>query len=433
MRVAGQTAAAIAASLERSIHTGRTRPGTALPTVRELAATLGVSPATVAAAYRLLRDRGLTAGQGRRGTRIAARSTTLSVVAPTIMPGTVDLALGNPDPALLPPLEPALHGISLAQRLYGAVPSGPLATFAAAEFENDGVPAASVVVSSGALDAIERILSEHLRLGDRVAVEDPSYPGIRELISGAGFTVVPFGVDENGPLPDSVQDALKRGARAIIVTPRAHNPTGAAVSPQRAAELRRILRGSPDLVLIENDYAAPIAGVPLVTLQGACERWAVVRSTSKFLGPDLRVAVMAADELTAARVARRHALGARWVSHILQQLVMSLWSDPASGRLLARAAAIYAQRRNGLRAALEARDIAAYGRSGFNLWVPVRDEARVVRALAEDGWAVAPGEPFRITAGPAIRITTSALAPADAERLADDLASALRPVVTSFA
>lgn len=440
MKVSGRTAAAIAASLEHSVHAGKRGPGEALPTVRDLAATLGVSPATVAAAYKLLQARGLAAGHGRRGTRVASGPVAPApAAAPDVPAGTHDLATGNPDPALLPPLDGALRSLETTVRLYGGTPDrADLAAFAATEFEADGISARAVAVLGGAMDALERILREHLRAGDRVAVEDPSFPGVIDLVAASGYGVVPFGLDEEGPLPDGVAAALGRGCGAIVVTPRAQNPTGAAVSTERAAELRRVLRRFPDVVLIENDYAGPIAGAPMQTLHRAAHsaahgRWAVVRSTSKFLGPDLRVAVVAGDDMTLARVRGRQALGARWVSHILQELVLALWSDPSSGRRLARAGEIYAQRRNAALAALAAHGVDAHSRSGFNIWVPVRDEARTVRALAERGWAVAAGERFRIQAAPAVRVTVSTLQPADAGRFAADLADALRPATAGFA
>jgi DNA-binding transcriptional MocR family regulator len=189
----------------------------------------------------------------------------------------------------------------------------------------------------------------------------------------------------------------------------------------RATDLRKILRKRPDTLLIENDPASAIAGAPTVTLSTAVTRWTVVRSVSKFLGPDLRLALLAGDELTIARVEGRQALGARWVSSILQQLVLSLWSDPSSGRLLARAAEMYAQRRAAMLSALAARGIPAHGRSGFNVWIPVRQEAPVVNALAEAGWGVMAGERFRLRSSPAIRVTVSTLGAADAERFAADL------------
>jgi DNA-binding transcriptional MocR family regulator len=435
MKISGRTAASIAASLEHHLHARKRGPGEALPTVRDLAATLHVSPATVAAAYKLLRTRGLVAGQGRRGTRVAvAPAAPAHPAAPLVPEGAVDLATGNPDPLLLPSVGPALHSIEADVRLYGDQPErGGLLAFASAEFEADGVPARSVAVLSGAMDAIERVLREYLRPGDSVAIEDPSFPGLIDLISASGYAAVPFGIDDEGPLPGEVQAAAS-GCRAIITTPRAQNPTGAALSPARATEVRRILRGFPEMLLIENDYAAPVAGARFHTLRAdSRSRWAVIRSTSKFLGPDLRVALMAGDELTVGRVQGRQALGARWVSHILQQLALTLWSDPSSGRRLARAGEIYAQRRLAALAALREHGIDARGASGFNIWIPLRDEARVVRALAESGWAVAAGERFRIRSAPGIRVTISTLPPADAGRFAADLAAALRPRAAAFA
>ena len=426
--IAGTTAAAIASSIEHGLHRGRTAPGDVLPTVRELADGLKVSPATVAAAYKTLRHRGLISGHGRRGTRVARRPPTLATTRhEPAATDAIDLATGNPDPSLLPPLAPALAAISPEPRLYGDPPHvRAFVTFAASEFEADGIDARFVTVVGGAMDGIERILREHLRPGDHVAVEDPGLPGLLDLLRASSFLVSPFAVDDEGPVPQEVEAALRRKCHAIVVTPRAQNPTGAAITERRARELQRVLRGFADVVLIENDYAGPISGAPAATLTAGARRWAVVRSTSKFLGPDLRVAVMAGDELTISRVQGRQSLGARWVSGILQQLALALWSDPSSGRRLARAADIYAQRRTALVDALAARGIEARGRSGLNVWLPVREESIVTHALAERGWAVAAGERFRIASLPGIRVTTAALVSPETERFADVVAGVMR-------
>jgi DNA-binding transcriptional MocR family regulator len=171
----------------------------------------------------------------------------------------------------------------------------------------------------------------------------------------------------------------------------------------------------------------PIAGVSAATVCEGLGRWAVVRSTSKFLGPDLRVALVAGDDLTIARLRGRQALGIRWVSHILQELVLTLWSDPASARRLARAADVYTRRRRALIDALAGEGVTLDSRSGFNVWIPVREETATVQALAQRGWAVAAGERFRLRAAPGIRVTTSALAVEEAPRLAADLAACLLP------
>ncbi|MSO45276.1 MAG: aminotransferase class I/II-fold pyridoxal phosphate-dependent enzyme [Acidobacteria bacterium] len=421
----GGTAASIAASVENEVHSGRIQPGSLLPTVRDLGGRLKVSPATVAAAYKVLRRRGLVTGAGRGGTRVAMRPPSPVAKRPRLVAdGVVDLASGNPDPALLPPLAMALGRIAAAPHLYGD-PSElrPLMQFIRGEFEADGVPGGSLALVSGALDGIERVLREHLRPGDLVGVEDPSFPGLLDLLASAGYGRVPIAIDDDGPVPASFKEGLRR-VRAVIVTSRAQNPTGAALTATRAKELRLLSRRRPDVLLIENDPCGPVAGVQSHSLTGAgAHHWAVVRSTSKFLGPDLRLAALAGDELTIARVEGRQALGARWVSTILQQFVLALWGDPGSGRWIAHAANVYAQRRDALVSALAAHRIPAHGRSGFHVWIPVREEAVVVQALADRGWGVMAGERCRIRSAPAIRVTTAALFPDVAERLAADLAT----------
>jgi DNA-binding transcriptional MocR family regulator len=86
----------------------------------------------------------------------------------------------------------------------------------------------------------------------------------------------------------------------------------------------------------------------------------------------------------------------------------------------------YATRRRALISALARRGIAAYGRSGLNVWIPVAGEAAAVAVLAERGWAVRAGEPYRTRTPPAIRVTISTLKPPEAERLADDLSAGVQ-------
>ena len=431
-KITGANASEIAHSIEglAQSNPGQQSPEQLLPTIRELASALRVSPVTVAAAYRLLRTRGLAVGQGRRGTRLRPQSSPQppALRSPSIVEGVVDLTTGNPDPELLPSVDAALRGLHAGTHLYGEpVELRSLIAFATAEFEADGVPSGSVTVTSGALDAVERVLREHTRAGDRVLVEDPTLPGFLDLIASLGLTPQPCAVDDEGLVPDGFDRALTPQVKAAIVTPRAQNPTGATMSTRRASDLSRLLRRRSHVALIEVDPVGPVSGATPVTLAGAAlERWVSVKSTSKFLGPDLRVAVVAGDAMTIARIERRQALGVRWVSHLLQRLTLALWSDPSTGRRLARAADLYTQRRKALVDALVAHGIAARGRSGFNVWIPVREETATVQALAERGWGVAAGERFRVRSAPAIRVTTSALAPDDARRFAADFASALR-------
>ena len=229
-------------------------------------------------------------------------------------------------------------------------------------------------------------------------------------------------------MPDQLAVALARGVRAVVVTARAQNPLGAAVSAERAAELRRILAEHPEVLLIEDDHAAELAGVGLHCLAGATAAWAFVRSASKPFGPDLRIAVLAGDEATIARVVGRMRIGTGWVSTVLQRLLLVLWQQRAVTAAIAAAAQSYDSRRLALRDALSARGLPAHGTTGINLWVRVPDETRTVGALRDAGYAVAPGSLFRVTSPPGIRITISPLAAADIEPVADAVAAAAHPV-----
>jgi DNA-binding transcriptional MocR family regulator len=422
--LSGSTSVNIAASVEGAVTAGKLAAGALLPSVRSAAAQLGVSPATVAAAYRLLQDHGVVAADGRRGTRVRP-APPIAIPREVALPaGVRDLSDGNPDPALLPDGDAALRKLGSIARLYGEELNDPkLLELAREQFRADGLPAEHVSIVSGALDGIERVLREHLRPGDRVAVEDPSFTGILDLLNALSLVPVPVPVDDQGLLPSDLKRTV-RSCEALIVTPRAQNPTGAALTPRRARELRAVLTARPELVLIEDDHAGAVAGADYVTLIDRTRAtWAVVRSVSKSLGPDLRLALVASDARTHARVEGRQTLGIRWVSHILQRLVAAMWRD----RTPARAGRVYTERRNALLRALNERGIRAHGASGLNVWIPVSEESATVQALLQMGWAVKAGERYRIATAPAIRVTISTLEPREAVRFADDLARVIAP------
>ncbi|WP_030901337.1 aminotransferase class I/II-fold pyridoxal phosphate-dependent enzyme [Streptomyces sp. NRRL F-5126] len=431
--IEGRRAVEIAASVERSVASGGLAAGELLPPMRDLAARLGVNPNTVAAAYRTLRERGVIETAGRRGSRVRDRpaSTSRGSLGVDVPPGARGLADGNPDTALLPPLHDALaaaaRGNAEHPRLYGrssAIDPG-LARLARAGFDADGVPAGPTGVASGSLDVIERVLAAHLKPGDTVAVEDPGWGSLLDLVPALGLRPLPVGVDDAGPLTADMAHALAAGARAVVVTDRAQNPTGAAVTEARAAELRALLASRPDVLLIEDDHGHAIVDLPLHPLAGSTAHWALVRSVAKAYGPDLRLAVFTGDELTVDRVMGRQRLGPGWVSGLLQRAVVELWESAAVD--VPAVAAAYGRRRDALVRALAARGVAAHGRSGMNVWVPVSDETGAVARLLHAGLVVAPGARFRIAAPQGLRITVSTLTAADIEPVADTVAAAVSP------
>ncbi|MEU8231755.1 aminotransferase class I/II-fold pyridoxal phosphate-dependent enzyme [Actinoplanes sp. NPDC048967] len=441
-QVTGSSAASISASIEAGVRLGDWAWGDRLPPIRVLADSLHVSPATVSKAYQELRQRGIVESVGRQGTRIRARPAVASPRSALRLPvpaGALDLSAGDPDTRLLPSLGRHLRSVSdevgppMGYAAAGAMPE--LIDAARPRLAADGVPVddAAITVTNGTLDAIERLLTAHLRPGDPVAVEDPGWANLLDLLGALGLTAVPVAVDDEGPLPDRLAAALKGGARAVVITARAQNPTGAAVTAGRATELRAVLSSNPEVLLIEDDHAAELAGVPLHCLGGATQSWAFVRSASKPYGPDLRIAVMAGDEATIARVVGRMRIGAGWVSTVLQRLLLRLWHDEETEARIAAAGADYDRRRRALREALAVRGVRARGATGINVWVNVEDETRMVTTLRDAGYAVAPGSLFRMEAPPGVRMTVSPIDDDAIEALADQVAAAAHPAAVPTA
>lgn len=435
-QVSGDSAAEISASIESGILRGDWVAGAALPSVRVLSGALHVSPATVAKAYQELRRRGVIETEGRRGTRVRSRPAVALPRAGLLSPvpsGLRDLSTGEPDVRLLPPLAPALTAAGAKpfppQGYASAVTMPALVDAARPRLTAEGIPIeeADLVVTSGALDSIERVLVAHLRPGDTVAVEDPGWAALIDLIAALGLRAVPVAVDGQGPDPVALAGALRAGARAVVVTVRAQNPTGAAVSAERAGLLRSLLSAHPGVLVIEDDHAAELAERDPCCIGPVTGTWAFVRSASKPFGPDLRIAVLAGDETTVARVAGRMRIGMGWVSTVLQRMLLWLWDDREVTELVAYAARTYGERRRSLRDALRAEGVEAHGDTGINVWVPVPDETLAVAGLRDRGYAVAPGAIFRIESPPGIRITISTLEAAEAPGLARAVAAAIRP------
>lgn len=421
-----RTAGELVAEVERQVLDGRLAPGQRLQPVRVAAEALGLAPNTVAAAYRTLGERGVLIGRGRRGTFVAEGPMWSRAPDERLPAGLADLASGNPDPGLLPPLGPALAALEPTHRLYGepAVDSG-LAELLVADLAGDGVDASELAVVGGALDGLERVLAARLRPGDRVAIEDPGYPAVAHLLGAMGLGVVPVGIDRFGVQPDSLERALAGGVDALVVTPRAQNPTGAAFDAERAAVVAAVLDRHPDLLIVEDDHAGPIAGQPFHHLGSDRAAWATIRSMAKTFGPDLRVAALAGDRITVGRLAARQAVGAGWVSHLLQGVVANLLSSPDVGRGLITAADGYRRRRAGVVEVLRAAGHDVHGRSGLNIWVPVVDEAQVVTAMERRGYAVRAGSRYRQAAPPGIRLSIGLVDATTANSAADAVAEIL--------
>ncbi len=433
VQITGTTAAEIADSVRGLRDRGLLRPGDALPPVRELAGILGVNRNTAVAAYRQLAQAGLVVSRGRGGTLVAGAETVAQEGSAT---DTVlrDIGSGNPDPALIPDPSAALTRIAARPVLYGEPVIDRELEEWAHEWMTTDLPRDDlrITVTSGAVDAVERLLAQALMRDDAVALEDPCFLSSIHTVRLGGYRAVPVPVDEEGMTVDGLRSALEAGVRAIISTPRAQNPTGVSLSPTRAAALREVLAQHPYVLIIEDDHFSLLSSHPYASLIGPeHHRYALVRSVSKFLGPDMCLALAGTDPVTAQRLAMRLSPGTTWVSHLLQRLAHAQLTDPDVRERITAAGRHYAERNARFARTLADRGIRSPSADGLSLWVQLPVAARTAaERLMRRGWLARTGDEFLLEhSSPAshhLRLTVHDLSDGEADRLVDDLAHAVR-------
>jgi DNA-binding transcriptional MocR family regulator len=158
-----------------------------------------------------------------------------------------------------------------------------------------------------------------------------------------------------------------------------------------------VLARYPHVLVIADDHFSLLAVTDYYdVIPPTAQRWALIRSVSKMLGPDLRLAFVASDEQTSQRSRLRLAPGTNWVSHLLQDVVGACLSSPEVSAQIAQPRRNYARRRDILTMALAEQGIAvATPADGLNLWLPLPGNSQAaVLALARHGWLVRGREPF---------------------------------------
>ncbi len=425
----------IAATVARLITSGDLAPGDRLPTVRELALDLRVSPATVSHAWQALSGVGLIVSRGRSGSFVMATPRKwlpprFQGLAGQLEATRLDLSSGTPDPQLLPALGPALSRVAERAGTASYLDQPVIPELEAVLRSSWPYAVETITVVDGALDALSRAMESVIHFGDRVVVEDPGFPPIFDLLDHIGAVRVPVGLDEYGMRPDLLAEALTLRPSAILLQPRAQNPTGRSLTTARAEELASVIRRSryaSDAIVIEDDHSGEIAIARDVSLG----RWLPgqvlhIRSFSKSHGPDLRIAALGGPTDLIERLVARRILGPGWTSRMLQRILYDLLIDSTSISAVNDARRIYRSRQQRLSGALAAHGVTLPPSDGINTWVEVADERSAIVQLAAAGIRVAAGTPFEASiSGNFVRVTVG-LVRSDFDSIAEHLAAAAR-------
>lgn len=427
-KIADRTIRGIALETSALIRAGVLPVGTRMPSIRDLAFELGISPATLSEAWADLRRHKVITGRGRNGTWVSGDSFNAKperfASAGNYGPDALDLTMAVPDTALLPPLAEALAHASRVDKLNDYERSRIIPELQAAVEERWPYQPEAYLVTNGGYNAVYTAIRALVSPGSAVAIESPTAMRLLDILEDFGVKIIPVLCDEQGPTPGSLKDALKAQPTAFVFQPRLHSVTGQTVSSERMGELADILSGSKTLIIEDDGMGDISAAAPLSLGTHFPDRTIHILSYSKTLGPDLRLAVLSSSAKIVEQIQSYRAFSAGWTSRVLQAATAWLLRNPQSWETVARARATYQMRRDGLADALRARGVDTQPGSGLCLWLPVASEPFATVTLAARKIAINPGKKFTLLPGDHIRIATSTLTQEKWDEVADAVALA---------
>lgn len=400
---------AIADALAEDTRSGRLRPGTRLPTHRELADRLGVTVGTVTRGYAEASRRGVVSGEVGRGSFVRGPIEVLGPSPREAEAGTVDLGLNLP-----PPLEEGKGGVlsrtlqALAQHDLsalldyapeGAAPGHREAGAAWLGLAGLKADPARVLVSSGSQHALTVVFAAILRPGDVLLTEALTYPGVKGVASLLNLRLQGVAMDAHGLLPDAFESACRSLApRALYLIPTIHNPTTVVLGEARRREIARIARAH-NVVVVEDDVHRLLAEeVPAPIASFLPELTCFLLGTSKTLAPGLRIGFIHAP----APLVPRIAAGIRattWMAAPLMAEIVARWQRDGTALKLLKRRREEARARQRLAAELLQGIALQTHPSAHHAWLHLPEpwRAESFEAVARrSGVAVTPAQAFQV-------------------------------------
>jgi 2-aminoadipate transaminase len=419
--------------LQRLIETGELRLGDRLPPTRELAGQLGLNRTTISAAYEVLESAGLIKGEVGRGSYVCgglerpgetlnwsrALTASVSTSAGSAASGVISFASSRPSEKLFPIEEfhescrEVLDSRDLKTLMQLGSPGGyePLRRYLLDRAVESGIARDSdgILITNGCQQALDLLRRALVRTGEKVALEEPVYPGLKNLFLEAGAELLGIPVDGDGMDLYAAQRAFDAGAKVLVVTPSFQNPTGATMSPGHRTEITRMARAA-GVALIENDiyseltYDAGDSGLSAAPrLKQLDANVILLGSFSKIAFPGLRVGWIIAPRPVIARATELKQLADLHTDQLSQAFLLRF---AESGKLARHQAIVIVAGKEKLRALGQScRRYLPNCRwkvpgGGMNMWIelPAGLDAVALRGLAQQaGVDYLPGRYFSVS------------------------------------
>jgi 2-aminoadipate transaminase len=261
-----------------------------------------------------------------------------------------------------------------------------------------------ILITNGCQQAVDLLRRALVHAGDKVAVEEPVYPGVRNLFLEAGAELIGVRVAEQGIDLESLARAFEAGAKTLVVTPSFQNPTGATIPAELRQRIAAMARAA-GAVVIENDIYSELAYTPLAAprLKQLDSNVILLGSFSKIAFPGMRVGWILAPRQVIARVTELKQLSDLHTDHLSQAFLLRF---AESGALARHQRHVIAAGRENLKAVEQScrRHLAGCDfhvpAGGMNLWIelPKGLDAVSLRGLAQQaGVDYLPGRYFSVS------------------------------------
>ncbi len=337
----------IADALEQDIESGRLAEGDRLPTLKDLAEALNVTPGTVGRAYDEAAKRGLVAGEVGRGTFVRQLRQPLPAPSvPTPVAGEssqIDLSIIKPNDAHMSEwLGTAISELAassdLGQVLDYVTEGGHTShKQAGATWIQRWLPDArwqQVVLTAGAQHGLLVAISSLSKNDDVVLCESLCYPGIISLAHSLGRRLRGVAMDEHGLIPEALRAACLEHRPSLLVCVTTHqNPTNSIMPPARRQAIAEIAREF-DLFIVDDDiygFLEPSPDYkPLAAYAPECSVY--LTSLSKSVLPALRIGYLYAPPQTLSRLSSMVRSSVWMPSPLMAQLASNLINSGKAGQ-----------------------------------------------------------------------------------------------------
>jgi 2-aminoadipate transaminase len=456
--------------VQRLIQAGELEAGDRLPPTRELAGQLGLNRTTVSAAYEWLESEGLIQGAVGRGSFVLAQAASAPrhplhsygidwgrALTPSMFassgspaPNVIDFSSSRPSESLFPLNEfrESCAEVLVDRRLQSLLQLGsplghlPLRRWLLERAKQQGAAGDNddILITNGCQQAVDILRRALTQPGTKVAIEEPVYPGLRNLFIDAGAELIGVPVTGDGMDLYGLRRALDAGAKVVVITPSFQNPTGATIPAAARAALVAMTRAA-GAVVIENDIYSDLVydGDALPKLKSLDADVILLGSFSKIAFPGVRVGWIIGPKPVIARAAELKQLTDLHTDQLSQAFLLHF---AESGRLAKHEGIVIAAGREKLRAMEQA--CAKYladcsyivPGGGMNMWIDLPDglDSGALRGLARQaGVDYLPGRYFSVSRSldSGLRLSFAGLEPAAIRRGIEILGEVIRNATTS--